>query len=168
MSQAEPTKQLVEKLRKFLRGISVMSLATVDDEGEPHAINAYFAADEDLNLFFVSHPQSAHSLHVRARPQVAVTVFAPVKMWQQVRGVQIHGECLRIEQDEWDQVWSVFLKKFPHMMTIKQHVSDSQFYRIMPNWIRWTDNSVHFGYKVALEWPLPEAITETGRGASIV
>ncbi|MEE9212540.1 MAG: pyridoxamine 5'-phosphate oxidase family protein [Phycisphaeraceae bacterium] len=166
--EVEPTEQVVQQLRKFLRQINVISVATIDDSGLPHAINAYFAADHQLNLFFVSDTASAHCRHVVNRPRVAVTAFAPVRMWQQVRGVQIHGNCSPIEPGMWDDVWSIYLDKFPQMAEIEQHIRASQFYWVQPTWIRWTDNSVHFGYKVELDWPLPQSVSEHGRGASIV
>jgi len=94
---------------------STMSLATVDQAGKPHAANLYFAPDDRLNLYFVSDAKSAHCRHVASRPDVAGTAYAPVRMWQQIKGVQFHGKCEPIDAGEWALVWKVYLEglRFP-------------------------------------------------------
>lgn len=165
---SESTAEVVRKLRQFLNEVDLLCMATVDDEGHPHAINAYFVCDDALNLYFISHPESAHSVHIRKRPQVAVAAYGSLKMWQQVRGVQLHGQCRELGEDVFDATWRMFIKRFPGHTEIENHARAARFYCISPNWIRWSDNSVHFGYKVELNWPPPDVIDEAGRGKSIV
>ena len=141
-------------LRRFLGEVSTLSLATVDEAGEPHAANVYFAPDERLDLLFVSDPKSAHCRAVAARPRVAATVYAPVRMWQQIRGVQLHGTCGPIDGGEWAAVWQTYLRKFPHIAEVESMVLAQRFYRIRPTWFRYIDNTVRFGHKVETAWPV--------------
>ena len=164
VSDPKRIEKIVQQLRTFLREISVMSLATVDDQAQAHACNAYFVADDDLNIFFVSDVDSAHATHIRRRPQMAVTVHAPVHRWQDIHGVQIHGNCRSVEPDQWDTVWSIFIAKFPETEELKDYARASQFYQITPTWIRWTDNRGHFGYKVELNWPPDKATKAVPQG----
>lgn len=141
-------------LRQYLNEVSTMSLATVDAEGRPHAANVYFAPDDQLNLYFVSDTKSAHSRHIAGDPHIAGTIYAPVKMWQQIKGVQLHGTCEPIDGGEWAMVWKTYLDKFPHIIEVESTVRSQQFYRIRPNWFRYIDNTVKFGHKVETDWPV--------------
>ncbi|MFA7237259.1 MAG: pyridoxamine 5'-phosphate oxidase family protein [Phycisphaeraceae bacterium] len=140
-------------LRRFLGEHSTLSLCTLDPSGRPHAANVYFAPDEELNLFFVSDPRSLHSRCIAGDPRVAGTVYAPVQMWQQIRGVQFHGSCAMIDPGEYAIVWKIYLDQFPHIHEVESLVRSQQFYRIRPDWFRYTDNAVHFGHKVETAWP---------------
>ncbi len=148
---ANPT--LDQLATAFFDACSVMTLATVDQAGLPHAVNLYFAFDEQLNLFFVSDPKSLHSQHLASRPQVAVTVYPEVEMWQQIRGVQLHGRASPIDPDNWNTVWERYKQRFPFVTEIEQLVRDQQFYQVRPQWLRCIDNCVHFGFKVEGDWP---------------
>ncbi len=150
----DPPPQIVHQLRALFDSVSTLSLATLDAEGRPHAANLYFAPDEALNLYFVSDPRSAHSRHVADRPDVAATLYAPVKMWQQIRGIQLHGTCMPLPDEQWGQAWRIYLKKFPHITEIEDLVRSQRFYRIQPRWFRLIDNTVRFGYKVETPWPI--------------
>lgn len=152
--QDQSQRELEAAIRPFLAEVSTMSLATVDPGGRPHACNLYFAPDDGLDLLFVSDRLSQHSLHIAERPDVAGTVYAPVKMWQQIRGVQLHGTCSPIDPGEWAMVWMNYLKKFPHITEVEQLIRSQQFYRIKVSWYRWINNAVKFGYKVESNWPV--------------
>lgn len=130
-----------------------MSLATVGDRGHPHSCNLYFAPEESLDLLFVSDRLSQHSLHIAHRPQVSGTAYAPVRMWQQIRGVQFRGTCSPIDPGEWAMVWKTYLDKFPHIKEVEQLVRSQQFYRVTVNWYRWINNAVKFGFKLESDWP---------------
>ena len=142
-----------EAIRPCLQSVSTLSLATVGPEGRPHSVNLYFAPDDGLNLYFVSDPGSWHSRHLVHEPCVSGTVYPPVKMWQQIRGVQFHGECGPIDEGDWGRVWGVYLEKFPHIAEVEEMVRSQRFYVIRPSWFRWIDNAVKFGFKIESDWP---------------
>ena len=149
--------ELVDKLRSFLDQIVVLNLATVDDAGNPYATSLYFVADPELNLYFMSDTKTAHAHHIAAHPMIAASLHAPARMWQQVRGVQLRGVCEAVGEDERKTAHDLYLLKFPHIKEVPRLVEEMTFYRLRPTWIRWTDNSVHFGYKFETTWPLPAA-----------
>ncbi len=145
---------IAQSLREFLGRQSTLALATIDDAGLPHAANLYFAPDERLNLYFVSNPSSAHSRHIERHSHIAATVYEPVTMWQRIRGVQLHGHAGPIDPGEFAMVWKIYLDKFPHIAEIESTVLSQQFYVIRPNWFRWIDNAVKFGFRVETTWPM--------------
>jgi uncharacterized protein YhbP (UPF0306 family) len=151
----QPTKAVADQLAAFLSDIDAMVLSTVDAEGLPYATNLYLAPDRLLNLYFVSEPESHHSQHIERQPTVAVAGHAPIHMWQQVRGVQIRGQCRPVPEAEREQAWRIYYKRFPHITEIEDYVRAMNFYCIEPTRLRWIDNSVHFGYTVDFDFPLP-------------
>ncbi|NBB83149.1 MAG: hypothetical protein GVY28_07055 [Alphaproteobacteria bacterium] len=146
--------ELARTLGAFLGEQPTLSLATVDEAGFAHAANVYFAPDGDLNLYFVSHPSSAHSRHMERHSHVAATVYEPVSMWQRIRGVQLHGHAMPIDPGDFAPVWKIYLEKFPHIQEIESTVRAQQFYVIDPTWFRWIDNAVKFGFRIETEWPM--------------
>jgi uncharacterized protein YhbP (UPF0306 family) len=160
-----PTQQLVQQLASFLEQIDAMILATVDSAGLPHATNLYLAADEHFNLYFLSESSSNHVQHLTAQPWVSVAGHAPVRMWQQVRGVQIQGVCQPVPDGEREEAWQVYSQRYPHVAEIDDYVRAMTFYRVEPRHLRWIDNSVHFGYKVDLDFPLPQSLAPSSLNA---
>ena len=159
MSQSEnqPTPKVLRDLRAFLREINVVALATVDEQGRPYVANIYVAPDEAFCFYFVSDRQSAHVHHIARQPRVALAGYAPIRMWQQVRGIQIQGACAKVAPEQRDEAWSIYHRKFPHIDDVAESIRTMDFYRITPDSIRWIDNSVHFGFQIDLTWPLPQA-----------
>jgi uncharacterized protein YhbP (UPF0306 family) len=155
MAQA-PTQKLVDQLAAFLGDIDALVLATVDAQGLPYATNLYMAPDRQFNLYFLSDPASQHSQHIEQRPTVSVAGHAPIHMWQQVRGIQLRGECTAVPEAQREQAWRIYYRRWPHIAEIDDHVAAMRFYQVQPRRIRWIDNSVHFGYKVDLDFPLPQ------------
>ncbi len=147
------TEDIEQAIRPCLRDIPTLSLATVGADGRPHSANLYFAPDKDLNFYFVSDPKSLHCQLLAENPHVSGTVYPPVKMWQQIRGVQFHGTCAPIDAGEWAVVWKVYLDKFPHITEVEDLIRSQRFYVIRPNWFRWIDNAVKFGFKLESDWP---------------
>ena len=150
--------ELVEALRGFFAEVDTLSLSTVDNAGLPHAANVFCAADEWLNLYFVSDADSAHGQNIGQRPQIAAAGYVPVDNWHEIHGVQLRGECMPISEDQWDAVWGVYVSRFPAVAELQAVARMQQFYRIEPDWLRWIDNRVEFGFKVETDWPAGDEI----------
>ena len=157
----EPSPKVVRELAQFLREIDAMTLATVDAEGLPHATTLYFAADADFNFYFASDPESGHCAHIERHGPVALAGHAPIRMWQQVRGVQIWGTAHRVPEANRQQAWAIYRARYPHVDEITEQVRAMAFYCVTPRRVRWIDNSVHFGFKVELDFPLPAGAEPT-------
>jgi uncharacterized protein YhbP (UPF0306 family) len=131
--------------------VSTMTLATSGAGGEPHAAAVYFAADEDLRLYFFSDPQSQHGQDLARERQAAVSFYPHTQGWQDIRGVQMRGEVRLVEVGpEWEAGWAVYTIKFPFVRKLKAVVAQNSLYVFMPYWIRLVDNTRGFGFKQ--EW----------------
>lgn len=133
--------------------VSTMTLATTHLQGMPHAASVYFAADVNLHLYFFSDNKSQHSQDITQNPRAAAAIYPECRDWQEIRGLQLHGEVHLVESgDLWERAWKLYKTKFPFVKSLKAIVARNQMYVFVPSWMRLVDNSQGFGYKK--EWEL--------------
>ena len=61
--------------KRVIDGNRYMTIATVDDEGRPWVTPVYFNPDGYHDLYWISSPDTQHSLNLAARPDVSIVVF---------------------------------------------------------------------------------------------
>ena len=134
--------------------LATMTIATTGADGEAHAAAVYFAAGEDLALYFFSAADSQHSQDLRRRPQAAAAIYPQVTGWQAIRGLQLRGRAEALPSGaEWQAAWDVYAAKFPFVKALKSIVASNELYAFTPRWLRLVDNRRGFGFKQ--EWDLP-------------
>ncbi|MCS6843767.1 MAG: pyridoxamine 5'-phosphate oxidase family protein [Caldilineales bacterium] len=153
---------LHERLAAFLAAHNTMTLATVGPDGAPQAAAVFYAADEDLNLYFLSSPSSRHSQNLALRPRVAATIQADGQAWQSIQGVQIEGTAHLVEGTrELAHAARVYAARFEFLRglmegggegpaALRGPLASSRFYVLRPSWVRLIDNTQGFGHKE--EW----------------
>jgi uncharacterized protein YhbP (UPF0306 family) len=146
------TSQEFETVRTFLNAQSTLSLATVNADGTPQIAPLFYVSDEHLNLYWLSSARSRHSINLTERPSVAVTIYPEVWEWQQIRGLQIEGRAVAVENEERQQALARYRDKFTLPSAFDSQIAASNFYQLTPRWLRWLDNSVKFGYKAEVEF----------------
>lgn len=138
-------------LLAYLARHNTLTLATVDEQGHPHAAALFYAFDQALRLIFLSDPQTAHVRHLASSPRVAVTIQADGQDWRSIMGLQMHG----VVRAGGDEEARIYLARFPFILqtdTLRQALSQVRFYRMDPTWIRLIDNRQGFAHKQ--EWTL--------------
>ena len=141
---------LKSEIAKLLQ-VPTMTLATSGAGGEPHAAAVYFAADEDLHLYFFSYPESQHGQDLSRDQRAAVSFYPQTQDWQDIRGVQMRGQVQRVKPDsEWETGWGMYTAKFPFARELKAIVAQNSLYFFVPSWVRLVDNTRGFGFKQ--EW----------------
>lgn len=154
-----------ERLWAFLQAHNTMTVATVGPAGEPQAAAVFYAADRNLNLYFLSSPNSRHSQNLLREPRVAATIQADGQQWQEIQGLQIEGSACPVEGSrQIIHAWRVYAGRFPFLkglvdgavnripQVLRGPVANSRFYVLEPNWIRLIDNRQAFGYKIEWRW----------------
>jgi uncharacterized protein YhbP (UPF0306 family) len=135
------------QVQNLLQTVTTMTLATSDGV-HPHAAPVYFTASPDLDLYFFSDRDSLHSQQVRQNPLAAAAIYPACQGWQDIRGLQIHGEiCLVESPATWESAWRLYREKFPFVRALKTIVAQNQMYVLTPTWIRLVDNAQGFGFK---------------------
>ncbi len=149
----DTTIDLEREALMLLASCRTASLASVDDQGHPHAANIQYAFDNQLRLYFVSSPEAAHSKHIQRCPHVAVTVYDHHDEEPAViRGLQLHALAHSIDDPvERASALTLYFARFPFVTTdpaMGEAVERQRFYRLTPIWMRLIDNRRGFGWKM--------------------
>lgn len=76
-----------------------MSLATFGSH--PWIASLYYAVDEDLNIYFLSSPQTLHCKQIEKNNAVAIAIAdSPQKTSDKKKGIQLHGEAKLLTEDK--------------------------------------------------------------------
>lgn len=154
---------LRDRLQDFLRQHNTLTLATIGPAGEPQVAAVFYVADDELNLLFLSSPESRHSRNLIREPKVAATIQADGQDWQEITGLQIEGTAAEIGgARENARVARLFAERFDFLralrgdedegvpVALRGPMANSRFYILRPAWIRLIDNSLGFGHKEEL------------------
>ena len=83
-------------VRRILHRNVLCSIATVTPGGRAYVNTAYFAFSSDLDLYFLSHPDSHHCRNLAKNRSVAMTVFPSAQKWgEDDFGLQLFGTGAR-------------------------------------------------------------------------
>ena len=98
---------------EILVGARLVTLATAGSQG-PHASPVFFAADDELVLYFVSERTTRHArgLTVDGRMSGAVFLDPPV-YGEQLQGVQLHGVASEVLPEGRSRALAVYRRRYP-------------------------------------------------------
>lgn len=137
------------ELQAFLASQSTMALATAGEEdGRPQVAPLFFASDEALNLYWISSPDSRHSVNIADWNDASAAIYAHTWDWSGIKGVQVSGDAMAVRDDERRRALELYRAKFPFVNDrFMDLIEASVFYVLRPTWLRWLDNERRFGYK---------------------
>src|SRR3972149_9603721 len=145
------------EIEAFLAAHHTVSLATVDDQGMPHAANLLYALD-GLVLYWMSDTETRHSRHIAVRPRVTATVAPDYADFRLIRGVQIFGTARRLAGN--DSLATVrrmgsrygFLAELANgPAALRAAFDKAGVYCLEPPRLTYMDNTRGFGHKESLE-----------------
>lgn len=144
----------------FLERIHIMTIATCEGD-RPWTATVYFAADEDLDLYFVSSRQSRHAQELRKNPRVAAALCDPSRASGKALGLQIEGRAVPPHASKLPRALSTYSRRFPWA---REFVSDpirflgdaahASLVRVVPDRM-WFLDEEHFGPHGRREWNPP-------------
>ena len=89
-----------------------MTLATLLEDGAPHASTVSYASD-GLAVFFGCSSGSQKAQNLARDGRVALTITLPYRDWGQIRGLSASGRARRVaEGDAADRAGLLFMRKF--------------------------------------------------------
>ncbi|MDP2671305.1 MAG: pyridoxamine 5'-phosphate oxidase family protein [bacterium] len=123
-------------IEEYLKEAKLMQLATSVD-GQPWACSVWFAADEDLNLYWFSSTTRRHSAEVVKNNKVAAAIVLPHTPADPARGLQLQGVAkLLTDQKDIDKAISVYADRIFTQEQILEFMNNPdrphKFYRIKP------------------------------------
>ena len=152
------TANLSLEIEAFLAAHHVVSLATTDDDGGPHAACVMYALD-GLRLYWMSDPESRHSRHIGARSRVTATVAPDYVDFREIRGLQVFGRARRlVDETELARARQRMLSRYAFLAelaggppALRAAFEKAGFYCLEPERITLIDNTKGFGHKDTLE-----------------
>lgn len=126
-----------------------MTLSTAGPHG-PYSCACFYVFEFPF-LLFASDPGTRHGQEIVANPGVAVAVHDNVRDVAAIKGVQATGICRNLDADPYPpaavvELRELYLQQFPEAREL-----DPVFWSVRLDFLKYTDNSVRFGYK--LVWP---------------
>ena len=78
----------------ILDKVALCTMSTVNQDGTAHVNTAFFCADSEWRMFFVSSENAKHSRNIKERSSMAVAVFDSDQDWDDWKtGLQLFGTC---------------------------------------------------------------------------
>lgn len=101
----------MEDIKKLIQGVLekgyLMSLGTVDDGG---VCDVLYIFDEELNLYWMSDPDTRHSKAILENPKVAGTITVNLPKENNL-GIQFEGLAEKIDGARWDLAKKHYAKR---------------------------------------------------------
>jgi uncharacterized protein YhbP (UPF0306 family) len=143
-------EELRERVRRYLRGHHVLTLATQGPEGVWAA--AVFYAGDETGLYFLSSPASRHARNLAANPRVAATIQEDYADWPEIKGVQLEGAVGELSGPEEAEARRLYGEKYPVVgnlakapAAIVKALAKVRWYRLVPERLYFIDNATGFG-----------------------
>lgn len=131
-------------LRKHLMQSSLISLTTIAADGQPRSVVVWFAADESLNLVFMSRSSRRHCAELRADPRVSGTILKLPDLTDDgpgspVRGVMFRGTAVETSDAAREAAYATYQLRWPQvtdaapLADVISGKNPNRFYSIAPD-----------------------------------
>ena len=128
----------------ILDGVALCTMATVNQDGTAHVNTAFFCADSEWRMFFVSDENTRHSQNINERSSIALAVFRSDQDWDDWKtGLQLFGTCEIAQGGDAELGARLYKKRFSAYATwLQEHgreVQDSggpSFYMLVPDSVK--------------------------------
>ena len=91
----------------YLQEARLMQVATAKDN-KPWVCTVLFAYDENLNLYWISKPDTRHSQEIMTNEKVAGTIVSPSALGENVRGLQFEGIAKQATDEDMQKAMDVY------------------------------------------------------------
>lgn len=91
--------EILKLIKEFMQPRYQMVLATYGEH--PWIATLYYSFDENINIYFLSNPETIHCMQLVENPQVALTIAdSPQEPSSKKKGVQMYGFAEQIEDKQ--------------------------------------------------------------------
>ena len=152
MSISERAEAQRKKLvRVLLESENTLSLATVSQDGSPRVCPLFYITRDTFRLYWVSAESSEHSMNIAVSNEVSIAIYRSTERWRKICGLQMRGHAgVVLDPHLRKEIISDYAARFQLGRLLRLGVSRSALFEFIPSWIRYIDNSRHFGYKFEL------------------
>ena len=137
-----------ELAQAYLESHNVLTLAT-EANGDLWAA-AVFYVNDGWDLYFLSAETTRHAQNVSKNSRIAGTIQEDYKDWPEIKGIQLDGEAVKLEDGARDRAISLYLKKYPYVAeseVLRAAMERVGWWMIRPKTLYFIDNSKGLGHR---------------------
>lgn len=141
-------KEILGHIKEFLASHFQMVVSTYSSY--PWISTLYYSVDRDMNIYFLSNPETIHCRQIEKNPKVAVAIVdSPQKPASLKKGIQIYGKAKRISGankirhalDLWKKTLDVTSPLYTYEGMMKKAIK-GRMYKITPKRIRFFNEAL--------------------------
>ncbi len=129
--------------KEIIRKIRYITIATVDQQGQPWNTPVARSVDDDLNFYWASDKTSTHSQNIRQNNKVFIVIYDSTVPSKDAWGVYVKAKAEEItDQQEADSIAKLFAKDDPYSVgTGKEYLDDypRRIYKAVPEKVWMND-----------------------------
>ena len=131
-------ERLKKYILEYLENNRLMTLAT-SEKDVPWAATVFFAYDPNLNIYFISRPETRKTQHIISNPNVSVVVnqYQPKK--GTVKGLQIEGEAYILDKEKDKEKLELYKERYDWA---DEYLHNHELYKIIPKKIYYLDDEL--------------------------
>lgn len=105
--------EVEKKAAEILKRVKLATIALTQRDGTPHVFTAFVAADDQLNVYFISKRGTSHGSLLREEREAAMAVYDSQQEWDDWKeGIQMWGR-LRLAGGEEEEGRRCYERRFP-------------------------------------------------------
>ena len=141
-------QDIVKLVKEFMEPRFQMVLATYGEH--PWIATLYYSFDNDLNIYFLSSPETIHCKHILRNPNVAVAISdSPQSPSAKKKGVQISGIAEQITDKQkiihalslWRKTLNITSDSLTYEGMINKLI-DGRMYKVAPKKIKFFNQEI--------------------------
>src|SRR3989344_9398700 len=121
----------------FIKKHTIGVVSTVTPDNKPESAVVEFGETDSLEIIFDTLSESRKYKNVQTNNNVAFVIG-----WDEDVTVQYEGKAFELNGEELTKYKKIFFKKLPHARKWEK-VKGIKFFKIVPNWIRYSDLRKH-------------------------
>ena len=128
----------------FIADHHVMTIATVDEAGNPYCANLFYAFLPEEGVFvFTSSTETCHGQQMTAHPEAAASIVLETHQIGLIRGLQLRGRVFNDHPEMMKRAKRAYLKAYPYAALTPLHL-----WCFEVTFAKYTDNRLGFGKKL--------------------
>ncbi len=147
------SEDLRRQVLTYLKTHNVMTLATAGPDG-PWAA-ALFYVNDGFDLYWLSDPDTRHSLDIAHNPQASVAVHEDYRDWRTIQGIQMEGSAELVGTIiQAIRPMRLYVAKYPFLGDLRnpppalaKAIATTRVYRFTPGRVYFIDNTKGLGHR---------------------
>ena len=142
-----------EQIISIIDDVDDMTIATVREDGYPHATTVSYMND-GMVIYFMTPSDSQKTRNLAKEGKVSLTITRPYESWNEIEGISMGGVASSVtDPAEQEKVGRLLLKKFPEAANYEpdDNTVGVAFFRIEPTVVSLLDYRKGFGHTELFE-----------------